>query len=199
MSVKIIRAAFREIQRLSYDNFKIVYQIISGLSQGSHQDVRSLQGYENLWRTRQGQLRVIWERDSGNIVVIKAGLRGDVYDRVFDSRNRTDPLEIEAIEELNKPQGTALVDHPAYEISLEDSNWNKEEDRWYKFIYANYYRYSPVLTDHQKQPFDELRQYGIRSTKDWLVQSAPGTGKTVCAALLACELHRQQGWNTMLI
>ncbi|MEG4443341.1 hypothetical protein QUB47_11760 [Microcoleus sp. AT9_B5] len=199
MSVKIIRAAFREIQKLSYDNFQIVYQIISRLSQGSHQDVKSLQGSEKLWRTRQGQLRVIWERDSGNIVVIKAGLRGDVYDRVFDSRNRTDPLEIEAIEELNKPQGTALVYHPAYEISLEDSNWNKEEDRWYKFIYANYYRYSPVLTSSQKKPFAELMQHGIRSTKDWLVQSGPGTGKTVCAALLACELHREQGWNTMLI
>lgn len=202
MSVKIIRAAFREIQKLSSDNFQIVYQIISGLSQGSHPDVKSLQGYEKLWRTRDGKLRVIWERDSGNIVVIKAGLRGDVYDRVFDSRNRTDPLEIEeidAIEELNKPQGTALVAHPAYEIPLEDSNWNKEEDPWYKFIYANYYRYSPVLTRYQKQPFAELMQHGIWSTKNWLVQSGPGTGKTVCAALLACELHRDKGWNTMLI
>jgi len=201
MSVKIIRAAFREIQKLSYDNFQIVYQIISGLSQGSHQDVKSLQGYEKLWRTRQGQLRVIWERDSGNIVVIKAGFRGDVYDSVFDSRDRTEPREIEAIEELNKPQGTALVDHPAYEISLEDTNWNQEEDRWYKFIYANYYRYSPVLTSYQKQLFDELMliQYGGTPTKEWLVQSAPGTGKTVCAALLACELHRDRGWNTMLI
>ncbi len=99
---------------------------------------------------------------------------------------------------MNKPQKTALVDHPAYEIPLEDPNWNQEEDPWYKFIYANYYRYSPVLTDHQKQPFDELR-HGIRSTRNWLVQSAPGTGKTVCAALLACELHRDKGWNTMLI
>lgn len=199
MSVKIIRAAFREIQKLSYDNFQIVYQIISGLSQGSHQDVKSLQGYEKLWRTRDGKLRVIWERDSGNIVVIKAGLRGDVYDRVFDSRNRTDSLEIKAIEELNKPQGTALIDHPAYEIPLKNTNWNQEENRWYKFIYANYYRYSPVLTRYQKQPFDELMQHGIWSTKNWLVQSAPGTGKTVCAALLACELHRDQKWNTMLI
>lgn len=199
MSVKIIRAAFREIQKLSYDNSQIVYQIISGLSQGSHQDVRSLQGYEKLWRTRDGKLRVIWERDSGNIVVIKAGLRGDVYDRVFDSRDRTDPREIKAIEELNRPQGTALVDHPAYEIPLEDTNWNQEEDRWYKFIYANYYRYSPVLNSYQKQLFAELMQHGISSTKEWLVQSAPGTGKTVCAALLACELHRDQGWNTMLI
>jgi len=199
MPVKIIRAAFREIQKLSYDNFQIVYQIISGLSQGSHQDVKSLQGYEKLWRTRQGQLRVIWERDSGNIVVIKAGLRGDVYDRVFDSRNRTDPLEIKAIEELKEPQGTALIDHPAYEIPLEDPKWNQEEDRWYKFIYANYYRYSPVLTRYQKQPFDELIQYGGTPAKEWLVQSAPGTGKTVCAALLACELHRDRGWNTMLI
>ncbi|PSB51372.1 hypothetical protein C7B67_11120 [filamentous cyanobacterium Phorm 6] len=199
MSVKIIRAAFREIQKLSYDNSQIVYQIISGLSQGSHQNVRSLQGHEKLWRTRQGQLRVIWELDSGNIVVIKAGLREDVYDRVFDSRNRTDPLEIEEIEELNKAQGTALVDHPAYEIPLEDPKWNQEEDRWYKFIYANYYRYSPVLTSSQKQPFAELMQHGIWSTRNWLVQSGPGTGKTVCAALLACELHREQGWNTMLI
>jgi mRNA-degrading endonuclease RelE of RelBE toxin-antitoxin system len=200
MSVKIIRAAFREIQKLSYDNSQIVYKIIIDLSQGNDRNVKSLQGHEKLRRTRHGNVRVIWERENNNnVLVIKAGLRGDVYDRVFGDRDRTDPLEIEAIEELNKPQGTALVDHPAYEISLEDSNWNQEEDRWYKFIYGNYYRYSPVLTRHQKQPFDELRQFGIRSTRNWLVQSGPGTGKTVCAALLACELHRQQGWNTMLI
>ncbi|HBK99697.1 MAG TPA: hypothetical protein DD001_21440 [Microcoleaceae bacterium UBA10368] len=201
MSVKIIRAAFREIQKLSYDNSQIVYRIIIGLNQSNYGKVKSLQGHDNLRRTRHGNVRVIWEQDSDNIVVIKAGLRGDVYDRVFDSRDRTDPLEIEeidAIEELNKPQKTALVDHPAYEIPLEYTNWNPEEDNWYKFIYANYYRYSPVLTDHQKQPFDELR-HGIRSTNNWLVQSGPGTGKTVCAALLACELHRDKGWNTMLI
>lgn len=200
MSVKIIRAAFREIQKLSYDNSQIVYKIIIDLSQGNDRNVKKLQGHDNLRRTRHGNVRVIWERENnGNVLVIKAGLRGDVYDRVFGDRDRTDRLEIEAIEELNKPQGTALVDHPAYEISLEDSNWNQEEDRWYKFIYANYYRYSPVLTSSQKQPFAELMQHGIRSTKDWLVQSGPGTGKTVCAALLACELHREQGWNTMLI
>ncbi len=202
MSVKIIRAAFREIQKLSYDNSQIVYQIIIGLNQDNSGDVKKLQGYDKLWRTRDGDVRVIWELDSGNIIVIKAGLRGDVYDRVFDSRDRTDPLEIEeidAIEELNKPQKTALVDHPAYEIPLKEPKWNQEGDPWYKFIYANYYRYSPVPTRYQKQPFDELRQDGIPSTKDWLVQSAPGTGKTVCAALLACELHRDRGWNTMLI
>ena len=202
MSVKIIRAAFREIQKLSYHNSQIVYRIIIGLNQDKDGDVKKLQGHDNLWRTRDGDLRVIWQRDSRNIVVIKAGLRGDVYDGVFGDRDRTDPLEIEeidAIEELNKPQKTALVDHPAYEIPLEDPNWNQEGDRWYKFIYGNYYRYSPVLTRHQKQPFDELRQFGIRSTRNWLVQSGPGTGKTVCAALLACELHRDRGWNTMLI
>lgn len=202
MSVKIIRAAFREIQKLSYDNFQIVYQIISGLSQGNYGKVKSLQGHEKLRRTRKGQLRVIWELDSGNIVVIKACLRGDVYDRVFDSRDRTDPLEIEeieAIEELNKPQGTALVDHPAYEIPLEEPKWNQEEDPWYKFIYANYYRYSPVLTRYQKQVLADLHQHGRESARNWLVQSGPGTGKTVCVALLACELHRDKGWNTMLI
>lgn len=199
MPVKIIRAAFREIQKLSYDNSQIVYQIIIDLNQDNYGDFKKLQGYDKLWRTRDGDVRVIWQRDFGNIVVIKAGLRGDVYDRVFDSRNRTDPQEIEAIEELNKPQGTALVDHPAYEISLEDPNWNQEGDPWYKFIYGNYYRYSPVLTDHQKQVLADLHQYGRESARNWLVQSAPGTGKTVCAALLACELYRQQGWNTMLI
>jgi mRNA-degrading endonuclease RelE of RelBE toxin-antitoxin system len=206
MSVKIIRAAFREIQRLSYDNFKIVYQIIIDLNQSNDNDgdVKKLHGHDKLWRTRDGDVRVIWGLDSGNIVVIKAGLRRDVYDRVFDSRDRTDPLDIEAldieeIEELNQSQRTALVDHPAYEISLEDTKWNQEEDNWYKFIYGNYYRYSPVLTRYQKQLFDELRQSGIWSTRNWLVQSGPGTGKTVCAALLACELHREQGWNTMLI
>ena len=40
---------------------------------------------------------------------------------------------------------------------------------------------------------------GELSHKACIIQSAPGTGKTVCATLFACEIHRQSQWNIMLI
>jgi mRNA-degrading endonuclease RelE of RelBE toxin-antitoxin system len=191
--LKIIRAAFREIQKLSPVPLQIVCEILRRLSQGDDRHSKSLQGYENLRRTRLGDVRVIWQRvDSDSIVVIKAGLRGDVYDHAFDRRDRTDPR---MVEELLNPQGTSLAENPAYE-------WKQvtDEENWYKFVYGGY-QYSPVLTQYQRAALAELTQQwqSVSSHKAWLVQSAPGTGKTVCAAMLACELHQEYGWNTMLV
>jgi len=190
--VKIIRAAFREIQRLAPIPLQMVSEILRRLSQGDDRHTISLQGYEHLRRTRLGDVRVIWERlNSDSILVIKAGLRGDVYDRAFEQRDRND---VRTLKELLNPQGTSLGENPAYE-------WNhaSDEESWYKFVYGGY-QYSPVLTEHQRAALAELtQQWRDVSHKAWLVQSAPGTGKTVCAAMLACELHQEYGWNTMLV
>lgn len=190
--VKIIRAAFREIQKLPPLALQSVCEILRRLSQGDDRHTKCLEGYDNLRRTRAGRVRVIWERSNSDIILaIKAGWRGDVYDSAFDSCDRTAPR---TVEELLNPQGIPLAENPAYE-------WNEEEDddAWYKFVYGGY-QYSPVLTHYQREVLSELtQQWRAASSKAWLVQSAPGTGKTVCAALLACEIHQEYGWNTMLI
>jgi len=44
-------------------------------------DIKSLHGYENLYRLRVGQVRLIYqiENDELIIFIIKAGNRGDIY------------------------------------------------------------------------------------------------------------------------
>lgn len=199
-TIKIIRAAFREIQKLSPGDSQRVHQILQRLSNGDERHTKALRGFDNLLRTRLGRWRVIWHRDGEDtILVIKAGLRGDVYDDAFD-RDRAHP---QIIEELLNPQGTELSENPSYQ-------WNYEQDNdWYRFVYGSY-RYSPILTHYQRHVLDEpLRllcsHYEPTDGDDYednsciVIQSAPGTGKTVCATLFACEIHRSFGWNTMLI
>ncbi|MFK0730626.1 MAG: hypothetical protein ACFKPT_20490 [Gloeotrichia echinulata GP01] len=211
-NIKIIRAAFREIQKLPPAAFVRVYEILDRLSQGDFTNTRFLEGYNELRlrRTRKYRVRVIWqEEDKENIVVIKAGWRSSVYDGAFESRDRANS---QTIAELVNPQGKALAENPAY-------RWNHEQDTdWYKFVYGSY-RYSPILTDYQSdvlaEPLSILRSaFGSsaplsnyqKAANDTfedhaciVVQSAPGTGKTVCATLFACNIHRERGWNTMLI
>ncbi|BAZ12523.1 hypothetical protein NIES4071_43540 [Calothrix sp. NIES-4071] len=198
--VKIIRAAFREIQKLPPADLQRIYQILHRLSQGDERQTKALKGFDNLLRTRSGKWRVIWQRADHNVVVIKAGLRDSVYDDAFDERACS---QTQVIEELLHPQGTALEENPAYQ-------WNHEQDTdWYRFVYGSY-RYSPILTNYQRNILDEpLRilcsQYQPTTVHQFedssciVIQSAPGTGKTVCATLFACEIHRNFGWNTMLI
>ena len=202
MPVKIIRAAFREIQKLSDQDFRKVGKIISRFhpSQNKYPNTESLQGYSHWWRTRLGDVRVIWKRvDADNILVIKAGLRKDIYDNLFDNSNCDDVL---AVEQLLNPDGTPVENSPTYQIpriNIPDDDWKQEaEDTWYKFVYGGGYRYSPLLTPHQQEVLSGLTLHSTNN-KAWIVQSAPGTGKTVCAALKACEIHNEYGWNTMLI
>lgn len=199
-TIKIIRAAFREIQKLPPGDLQRVYQILHRLSNGDERHTKPLRGFENLLRTRSGRWRVIWHREGEEtLIVIKAGLRGGIYDDAFD-RDRAHP---QVIQELLNPQGTELSENPAYQ-------WNYEQERdWYRFVYGSY-RYSPILTHYQRHVLDEplrlLCSHWETATIDEfedsscvVIQSAPGTGKTVCATLFACEIHRAFNWNTMLI
>ncbi|MDJ0732722.1 MAG: hypothetical protein QNJ47_01335 [Nostocaceae cyanobacterium] len=207
--VKIIRAALREIQKLPYQTSEIVYQILRSLSQGNDTNTQHLTGYEHLRRTRKGDVRVIWKKDSNDILIIKVGHRRDVYRgelRKIDVDNYEFITEVfneeiaheEQLQkrELLNPQGKELAENPAY-------YWNFETDfDWYKFVY-NSYRYSPILTNYQRNELKPLLSneniYLENENRHFtIVQSAPGTGKTVCATLFACEKYREF-WNTMLI
>lgn len=60
LQVKIIRAAFREIQKLPRHHLQTVYEILRRLSRQENTDTIYLTGYDNLLQTRLGDLRVIW-------------------------------------------------------------------------------------------------------------------------------------------
>ncbi|MBW4573853.1 MAG: hypothetical protein KME08_01060 [Aphanothece sp. CMT-3BRIN-NPC111] len=191
--VKIIRAAIRDIQKLSIVPSRKIYEIFRRLSEGDYRHTEFLEGFHSLRRTRLDDVRVIWEGDCGHILIVKAGLRRDVYQDNFADRQRI----------------PAYGWNPEYaEISSTDATQayvlNREENNaWYSFVYGGY-RYSPILTQLQRQVSEDLLQVANNPTADirsraLLVQSAPGTGKTVCAVLLGCEFHQQYEWNTMLI
>ncbi len=44
-------------------------------------DIKSLQGYDNLYRLRVGQVRLIYQLENDELIIfiIKAGNRGDIY------------------------------------------------------------------------------------------------------------------------
>ena len=197
-TVKVIRAAFREIQKLPYEHLELLEAIIREFYNGNFGDYRKLEGYKNLWRTKKNDLRIIWtkpENSDAKLLIIKAGQRGDVYQGVIDERKREDPFDLSQL--LNIEQDK-IDNIPAYE-------WSENSQKtWHQFVYGDY-RYSPTLTDEQRSIFSELNVRfsdpadGRNKFSSLLIQSSPGTGKTICAALLASELHQERGWNVNLI
>ncbi|MBD2196018.1 MULTISPECIES: hypothetical protein [Calothrix] len=193
--VKIVRAAVREIQKLPHEYFKLVAEIIKKISEGNLGDYRKLEGYQDLWRTKKHDVRVIWTRNQEEILILIAGQRKDIYKKIVEDRNRNPEIDISDVLEL----GEKTVEHiPTYE-------WNpKQINSWNQFVYGGYL-YSPVLTQEQKEIFQEVRNPSPNPVSNHsninslLLQSAPGTGKTVCAALMACELYVKNYWNIALI
>ncbi len=57
--VKIVRSAFKEIQKLSHGYSEDLAGIIRGVGEGNLGDNRKLQGYKDLWRTRKNDVRII--------------------------------------------------------------------------------------------------------------------------------------------
>lgn len=194
-SVGVVRAAFREIQKLPNKYFEYVAEIIRNMGIGDRGDCRRLVGYRDLWRTKKGRVRVIWTRNGSNsILIIRAGLRKEVYRGVLEDRNRINPLSISDV--LNIPEDR-ISDIPTYEWDQTNRN------SWYQFVYGGYL-YSPILTNEQRELFNQIQQQSSQflhrdKILSFLLQSSPGTGKTVFAALAACELHKSYGWNVALI
>jgi len=205
--IRIIRAALREIQKLPNSACEKVYEILRSLSQGIDTDTILVEKYSNLrlLRTKKDTVRVIWKKEDNNdILVIKAASRDkafadDCTNRDFDNKELV--TELDYLEELQLVE-TDFSQHPAYQ-------WNHQiNSDWYEFVF-NSYRYSPVITSYQKEfmdkvfnSFDTYRYSEFKeelNNQAYIIQSAPGTGKTVCATLFACEIHQQNQWNIMLI
>jgi hypothetical protein len=173
-----------------------VAQVLNNMLEGDVGDCKALRGYRNLCRTRRGDIRVIWTRMSGNqsheILIVKVGLRDRVYRGIIQNSQRQSQSTVADL--LGIEEGR-IADLPSYQ-------WNRNINQsWYQFIYGGYL-YSPLLTEEQKRVFRQLRDLhpchrdGLHSL---LVQSAPGTGKTVGAVLIACEIYHNYGWNIHLI
>lgn len=194
--VQVIRAAFKDIQKLPHQYFEDVAQIISNISLGNFGDHRKLQGYQDLWRTRKGDIRVIWERINQRVLIIKAGQRNNVYEGVIEDRDRSNLLNLSDILQIEPEK---INDIPAYK-------WiNDQQSSWHQFVFGDYL-YSPVLTAQQREVFvfNELTSLNFNqnynTVPSFLLQSSPGTGKTICAALMACQLYNlNNDWNVFLI
>ncbi|MDB9539935.1 hypothetical protein [Anabaenopsis arnoldii] len=202
-TIKITRAVIRHILKL-HNYFEDIARVLTDLSQGNLGDTKKLRGYRyrtgDLWRTKRGDIRVIWRRYIENnheiILVIAAGLRRDIYQNIYKKIRRDvntegaiTPAELLGIEE------TRLEHLPTYQFD------HKRVTSWYEFVYGGYL-YSPLLTREQQAIYKQLITSAPPNhieINSFLLQSAPGTGKTVCAALIACELFKTAGWNVALI
>jgi mRNA-degrading endonuclease RelE of RelBE toxin-antitoxin system len=201
IAIRIVRTAFRDIQKLSHQYSETVAEILKQMSQGNLGDCRKLKGYTDLWRTKQGDLRVIWERiNSQEILVIKAGLRKDVYQGVIEDRYRNPTYTLANLMGIEESQ---VEDIPTFNFNVYKTS------SWYQFIYGAYL-YSPHLTQEQIKLFYQLlatiqRSYSysnyseLTNINSFLLQSAPGTGKTVCAAVIASEFYKNHDCNVVLI
>ena len=190
-TIKITRAVFRHILKL-HNYFEDIARVLTDLSQGRWGDTISLQGYQDLRRTRRGDIRVVWTRNNYEILVIAAGLRRDVYNRIPVNVN---PEGAITLAELMGIEETRLKHLPTYQFD------HKRVTSWYEFVYGGYL-YSPLLTPEQQAISKQLITSAPPNhieINSFLLQSAPGTGKTVCAALIACELFKTAGWNVALI
>ncbi|MBD2135450.1 DEAD/DEAH box helicase family protein [Sphaerospermopsis sp. FACHB-1094] len=201
IAIRIVRAAFREIQKLSHQYSETVAEILKQMRQGNLGDCKKLKGCTDLWRTKQGDVRVIWQQiKSQEILVIKAGLRKDVYQGVIEDRDRNPTYTLANLMGIEESQ---VEDIPTFNFNV-----NKTSS-WYQFIYGAYL-YSPHLTQEQIKLFDQLletlqRSYSysryleLTNINSVLLQSAPGTGKTVCAAVIASEFYKNHNCNVVLI
>ncbi len=182
------RTAILDIRSLPSSWHRNVQESIASLRQGERHLNRQLEGYQGLWRTRKGDIRVVWKYAAGGILVLRADLRRDVYQDIPEDE---DQVEAQSVAQVLGIAEEAVDAIPTYQEP-------PAGDGWHRFIYGGYL-FSPVLTPEQQQVFTSQDGWaGEGQVECFLVQASPGTGKTVCAAVSACEMH-DQGWDVALV
>jgi mRNA interferase RelE/StbE len=81
-SVEITRTAERQLKKLSQDDRQRVARTVAMLAIDPRpRGARKLAGYDDVFRVRMGQYRVIYSIDDGRltVLVLKLGHRKDVY------------------------------------------------------------------------------------------------------------------------
>lgn len=75
-------AASKQFQALSEIDRRLVAKKIDNLADDPcPAGAKKLKGYEELWRIRSGNLRVVYQQpdEAGKIIILKIGQRGRVY------------------------------------------------------------------------------------------------------------------------
>jgi mRNA interferase RelE/StbE len=81
-SVELTRTAEKQLRRIAKRDRSRLVQAIQGLADRPRpHGARKLQGYEDVFRIRVGQYRVVYEILEGRVIVIvlKVGHRKDIY------------------------------------------------------------------------------------------------------------------------
>lgn len=191
--IQLTRQAIQDLRNLQgTGSLKVPERLFDRLAETPENDrfVHTIslsgRGFADLWRSRLdlgggSSLRLIWilNQEDGSIRILYAAQRNDdTYD-----------IDIKA-----------LPREPAY-------TWNGEKDIAWSFFLNGGYNYSPVMTQAQKLTSDQIGQhtavshYGENPRIGFfahITQSPPGTGKTVTAALRACDLYKM-GWNVLFL
>jgi mRNA interferase RelE/StbE len=81
--IEISKTAAKFLRKLSNKNFALVANAIDSLSTDPYQKgIKKLKGYDNVFRLRAGNYRILYEIDGGRLVVavIEIGDRKDIYE-----------------------------------------------------------------------------------------------------------------------
>lgn len=189
--IQVTRKAIKDLQRLqSTGALKVPEKLFEQLAMTQEGEkfphTIHLSGYSRLWRSRidlggGSSLRLIWTDSLEN---------GSIKFLYIDQRH-DDTYDLD----LNQ-----LPQEPAYQ-------WNGETGVEWSLFLNGAYKASPVLTQHQRATgnqvgkessyaaYGEDRRIGFFAH---ITQSPPGTGKTITAALRACELY-EAGWNVTFL
>jgi mRNA-degrading endonuclease RelE of RelBE toxin-antitoxin system len=189
--IELTRKAIKDLQQLqSTGSLKVPERLFEQLASTQEGEkfphTIHLSGYPHLWRSRidvggGGSLRLIWTNNPENRSI-----------RFLYVDQRDDDTYDFNLSEL--PQ------EPAY-------RWNKETGVEWSLFLNGAYNASPVLTQPQQTISNQVGKesnhtlYGEDQRIGffaYITQSPPGTGKTITAALRACELYKA-GWNVIFL
>ncbi len=182
-SVKFTREACHALQRLQRHEQRRIRDVFPLLDRDGRNTLTGA-GPRKWRRRRLGSLRVIWAWDEQNrtILILRAGHRdGDFYERIPDDLSATRDDDPDA----KDTAGAAEAEKITYDATPCVAN----DEAWYGFVYGGY-RYRPDLSEEQEEFFGTLGK-GVWENTPYsgsavqILQSGPGTGKTVCAAEMA--------------
>jgi len=198
--VRITRKAVTDLQAFGD---AVLHRLLPELANVHLGPRRKLTGVDELYRTRQGNFRIIWRRQDEAILVLGVFRRQEnTYrlDRLQSLAQVVDdgtPLTLEQQRDAcDEADARTLVSFHCPAALLAG---RVEEKAAEGYVYGDY-RFYPHLDRWQR---DRLRQIRERlsggSGGSCLVQSGPGTGKTLCALGLAEEILRETEGHVHLI
>lgn len=76
MEIKYSKQAYKYLMKLHRPKREQIIEAVNRIPMG---DIKKLRGYEDLYRLRVNDYRVIFNQDYAIIKVIKIGSRGDIY------------------------------------------------------------------------------------------------------------------------